>query len=139
MDPFFQQVERIIIDLQRQHGVANERYTEYVIEKLALVHSSVQEIHDVIEEALNRSPSDETFCHIAEMLRQLKEVIVSLEYIWQEYQSSIEERSTTQYSIAVEYTQQRGRPRFAITREQLEYLHSLSFTWDTIVSILGVS
>ena len=103
--PFFQQVESFIIDLQRQHGVANERYTEYAMEKLALVHSSVQEIHDVIEEALNRSPSDETFCHIAEMLRQLKEVIVSLQYIWQEYQSSIEERSATQYSVAVEYTQ----------------------------------
>jgi len=47
----FQQLECFIIDLQRQHGVANERYTEYAMEKLALVHSSVQEIHDVFEQA----------------------------------------------------------------------------------------
>ena len=57
---FFQQVERFIIDLQRQHGIANERYTEYAVEKLALVHSSVHEIHDVMEGALNRSQSEET-------------------------------------------------------------------------------
>ena len=58
---FFQQAERFIIDLQRQRGVANERYTEYAIEKLALIYSSVQEIHDVMEEALNRSLSEEIF------------------------------------------------------------------------------
>ena len=72
-------------------------------------------------------------------LRQLKEAIVLLQSIWHEYQNSIEERSATQYSVAVEHTQQKGRPRFSITREQLEYLHSLSFTWDTIASMLGVS
>ena len=57
MDPFFQQVERFIIDLQRQHGVANERYTQYR-KTIALVHLSVmykKYIHDIIEEALNRS------------------------------------------------------------------------------------
>ena len=37
---FFQQLERFIIDLQRHHGIASERYKEYAIEKLALVHSS---------------------------------------------------------------------------------------------------
>ena len=72
-------------------------------------------------------------------LSQLKEAIVLLQSIWREYQNSIEERSATQYSVAVEHTQQKGRPRFSITREQLEYLRSLSFTWDTIASMLGVS
>ena len=57
---FFQQLERFIIDLQRQHGIASERYTEYAIEKLAL-HSSIQEIHNVMERALNRLTSEETF------------------------------------------------------------------------------
>ena len=71
-------------------------------------------------------------------LRQLKEAIVLLQSIWHEYQNSIGEHSA-KYYVAVEHTQQKGRPRFSITREQLEYLCSLSFTWDTIASMLGVS
>ena len=136
---FFQQLERFIIDLQRQRGIASERYTEYAIEKLALVHSSIQEIHDVMERALNRLTSEETFFWpTMQRLRQLKEAIVLLQSIWHEYQNSIGEHSA-KYSVAVEHTQQKGRPRFSITREQLEYLHFLSFTWDTIASMLGVS
>lgn len=33
----------------------------------------------------------------------------------------------------------RGRPPFDISRDQLEYLSSLSFSWTQIASILGVS
>lgn len=33
----------------------------------------------------------------------------------------------------------RGRPRFDITREQLVYLASMSFTWMGIANLLGVS
>ena len=33
----------------------------------------------------------------------------------------------------------RGRPRFDVTKEQLEYLRSMSFTWTDIGNILGVS
>lgn len=32
-----------------------------------------------------------------------------------------------------------GRPRFNITREQLEYLASMSFSWSQIAGMLGVS
>jgi transcriptional regulator of acetoin/glycerol metabolism len=32
-----------------------------------------------------------------------------------------------------------GRPRFNISRDQLEYLSSMSFTWTQIASMLGVS
>ena len=33
----------------------------------------------------------------------------------------------------------RGRPKFQITQEQLEYLRSLSFSWNDISDMLGVS
>ena len=32
-----------------------------------------------------------------------------------------------------------GRPRFDISKEQLEYLSSLSFKWNEIAVLLGVS
>ena len=43
------------------------------------------------------------------------------------------------YRAAGIRTGRRGRPPFSITREQLEYLQSMSFTWSEIGSILGVS
>ena len=32
-----------------------------------------------------------------------------------------------------------GRPRYEISKEQLEYLSSLSFKWNEIAALLGVS
>ena len=32
-----------------------------------------------------------------------------------------------------------GRPRFHVLKEQLEYLHSLSFSWTSIAQMLGIS
>ncbi len=51
----------------------------------------------------------------------------------------------TAYHAPVEYSQcrneerRRGRPRFHVSREQLEYLAALSFSWTEIASVLGVS
>ena len=33
----------------------------------------------------------------------------------------------------------RGRPRFDISKEQLLYLYSFSFSWSDIAKVLGVS
>ena len=41
--------------------------------------------------------------------------------------------------IATVTVGRRGRPRFEIGREQLEYLSSLGFTWTNIANLLGVS
>ena len=43
------------------------------------------------------------------------------------------------YRVAISNGASRGRPRFIISKEQLEYLRSLSFTWTDISSLLGVS
>ena len=41
--------------------------------------------------------------------------------------------------VPVTPSSQSGRPRFHITREQLQYLQSMSFNWVQIATILGVS
>ena len=43
------------------------------------------------------------------------------------------------YRASVIRTQQRGRPRFAVTIDQLKYLRSLSFSWIRISRMLGIS
>ena len=43
------------------------------------------------------------------------------------------------YRVPVVHTGRQGRPRFYVTREQLGYLASLSFTWSERAVILWVS
>ena len=60
---------------------------------------------------------------------------------WQHYIDAQERISDSlRYSVSVSHSGSgRGRPRFTIVKNQLEYLHSLSFTWTKIASLLGVS
>ena len=43
------------------------------------------------------------------------------------------------YHVPVVHMGQHGRPRFEVTRGQVEYLAFLSFTWSEIATLLGVS
>ena len=75
---------------------------------------------------------------------QLEELVVCLQQIaveWQSLKDALDanELSPNAYRATAVPTGSRGRPRFQITQEQLEYLHSLSFSWSDISDILGVS
>ena len=48
-------------------------------------------------------------------------------------------RQHTRYQASSLVTGHSGRPRFDISKEQLEYLSSLSFSWTDIAHMLGVS
>ena len=66
--------------------------------------------------------------------------LLSLHTLWQQYHETVEAAlSHSMYSAPVLHTNGRGRPRFVITRGQLEYLRSLLFSWTQIASLLGVS
>ena len=43
------------------------------------------------------------------------------------------------YQARIAHTGRRGRPKFDIDKEQIEYLLSLSFNWTEIAALLGVS
>lgn len=43
------------------------------------------------------------------------------------------------YRVEVTKSIGRGRSHFLISRDQLEYLRSLSFTWTNIAALIGVS
>ena len=43
------------------------------------------------------------------------------------------------FEVLTRATQRPGRPRFNITKEQLEYLSSMSLSWSQISALLGVS
>ena len=61
---------------------------------------------------------------------------------WQDYVDSDHANQSSLYAYRCPQSRVpgvRGRPRFDITKDQLEYLASLSFSWTQIASILGVS
>ena len=61
---------------------------------------------------------------------------------WEEYQSILDSglhNEALAFCVPVVHTGRRGRPRFDVTKEQLEYISSLSSTWSEIVALLGVS
>lgn len=75
---------------------------------------------------------------------QLKELIVCLQQLAVEWQSlkdtlNANELSPSAYRVTAMPTGVQGRPRFQISQEQLEYLHSLSFSWSDVSDMLGVS
>jgi len=64
----------------------------------------------------------------------------SLQQKWVEYEGIIEATSHEfSYQAEIMERRRRGRPRFNIGQEQLEYLASLSFSWSEIASLFGVS
>ena len=76
---------------------------------------------------------------ITDELHQLNAILSSLLNLQQSYEESTASMEDAAYSTPLEQTAQRGRPRFRITRDQLDYLRSLSFSWTEIASLLGIS
>ncbi len=59
---------------------------------------------------------------------------------WIEYREILDSNSSrSRYQSSVIHDGRRGRLRFEIAKEQLEYLASISFTWKEIAALLGVS
>ena len=116
--------------LERQYGIANQPFAEYTVETVSL--QNVSRLCSVVDEgeysALARCLHD---------LHHLNIILASLLNVWELYEESTMEDSS--YSTPLELTSHRGRPRFRISGDQLEYLRSLSFTWTEISSLLGVS
>ena len=74
------------------------------------------------------------------MVSKLLDCIRSLQRSWMEYREVIDATAISSRAYQAETLQQgRGRPRFQIEKDQLEYLSSLSFNWCEIAALLGVS
>ena len=78
----------------------------------------VQEIHDALNE-------------LVDILRRILSK-------WREYQDILDSGvnlTDTAYHVPVVLSGRPGRPSFDVSREQLEYLSSLQFTWSEIVAL----
>ena len=132
---YFDHVIQLLQESLRQYGIASQNLTQHFIERLEYAVQTCRDLRYLVEETdIFRSHSDS--------LSELSDCLRSILTEWKEYQdcqdSSVDSYANA-YRVSIRRSGSRGRPRFDITKEQLEYLFSLSFTTCDVAALLGVS
>lgn len=134
---FFDDLSRLIEQAEQQYGLANRNLTEYITDRLeyAIIVCS-----DLCDHMRGVSGLDDYYASTQELIESLKVIYRK----WEEYEgvldSFLTERPSVAYQTPVSTLRTGpGRPRFDISKEQLEYLSSLSFKWNEIAVLLGIS
>ena len=132
---YFDTIIQLLEEADRQYGVANQQYTQYVLERFDFcVHTCT-----VLR---SQMPSGGGLQAYQQALDELLACFNVIRQKWQEYQDILDSGSShcqLAYQVNTVHTGRRGRPRFDITKDQIEYLASLSFTWSEIAALIGVS
>ena len=141
---FFDQITQFLEELEHQSGNANERYTQYALERLEVCIKNVRDLQNHLAHSYEDEHDEEVCAIIEQYTTQLAELLHCVEVLydmWSEYSDELLTPRASQltYRTETEYTGCRGRPRLCITQSQLEYMTSLAFTWSEIANILGVS
>jgi hypothetical protein len=132
---YFCEIVHLLEAADRQYGIANQSYAQYVLERLEICLQTCRTVRGQI------TPSGGTG-RLQWYLEAFDELISCLQLIrrkWEEYQNILDSGSPNEalaYCVPVVHTGRRGRPRFDVTKEQLEYLASL---WSDIAALFGVS
>ena len=138
LSAFFGEVSRLIDEANRQYGLANGSYTEYVIERLEFVVNVCSDLSSHMRAVAEL----EDYCKSCEELMSTIRVICSK---WEEYQGVLDANLTVrpsysyQSQVSTRLQVGPGRPPFEISREQLLYLSSMGFKWSEIAVLIGVS
>ena len=142
---FCSELESFIVYAGRQEVHPNETVAYTIVERMENV---LQSLRGVLEYILDYNPvSDEEVTSIREFECAVEELTVACQRVsswWQDYIDT--EQASDPLSLSHRYSSPvihisgaQGRPRFDISKDQLEYLSSLSFSWTDIAAILGVS
>ena len=125
---FFDEISYLVGEAERQYGLANRGYTEYITE---IWEYTITTCSDVCNHLQGVSG-------LEDYRRTVKGLVCTLSGIlrkWQEYESVIEMstelRPSTVHQLATVFAGP-GRPMFHISKEQLQYLSSLTFLWTVV-------
>ena len=136
----FEELGRFLVELERQYGYSNHAYAEFALSRLELsIQASV-----TLQETI-RDRSRNGLGELEETVQTLSELVESLRRIrskWVEYQDILDSGvmlTESAYRAPIVYSGRQGRPFFSVSKEQLEYLSSLNFTWSEIAALLGIS
>lgn len=130
---FFHEIVTLADSSERQLGIANLNYSDYVLERLEMCIGTCSNMLEIINTSTELQDYSSSLIELIQCLQRSYRR-------WNEYKAFLE--GPSQHYLPVLSTQPvggRGRPRFEVNRPQLEYLASLSFKWTEIASILGIS
>jgi len=132
---YFGLIVQLLEEAERHYGIANLQCARHIVEHFEVAIQTCSNLKNVID-----------YHHIFQAYSEsLTELLVCLRSIlgkWVHYQEQVETNDNfTEYAhqVSTSHSGDRGRPRFNISKEQLEYLFSLSFTTLEVASLLGVS
>ena len=148
-ETYFQELSDFITSLDGDRiSFANERFTDYVVDRLSTCVSTLSRLIYHLQSSSNSIELDEDDVEVVEyyqlLLHQLLDTIRRIESEWQRHFDHLQAVSGTRRESAFQLSSTRtfnrpGRPKFNVTKEQLEYLSSMSFSWTQIAQLLGVS
>jgi len=141
-ESLFEQLTSVLRAAERQLGVCNKQYAQYVLERFERCTQTVAYLQSHMEDSVSSlSPENRRVAVIYIALTD--DLLTCLRLLGaksQHYLDCLEAIvSSTTYRVDVAVPSRRGRPRFLVTQDQLEHLRSLSFTWTDVCSLLGVS
>lgn len=140
-DSYFNEMDSLLVTAERQYGVASASFTDYTIERFELAIQSTGNIIGCLENVTRMISSEQSIYQgykqdLDQLLSQLRFLLDQ----WKNYKMLLDSNSNDcAYQTPLLYSGRRGRPKFDIEKEQLEYLVSLSFSWNEIASLLCVS
>ena len=159
MEAFWENWERFFGELSSFLGTAkraeypSKDYCEYVVQRLELWIVSVSHLLHHIQSAQDQEviagqgpvgsgdgQSDILFhvcTHMMELIENLRAVLSRWNNYLEHY-DVLDHSQSYRSPVEAEHVTA-GRPRYVITKEQLEYLRSMSFSWVKISELLGVS
>ena len=134
-ETFFEQLGHFFDSTVRNLSSTSESYAAYVVERFEVCIITL----NAIKLHLYHS-TDVTLQRYRDQVDEILSICRSLSVTWERNLDRIS-NSTNETNTAHPplLRSSRGRPRFDITREQLLYLASMSFTWTDIAIMLGVS
>lgn len=139
---FFEEMSAFVRDADRRAADANFSYCEYVLDRLDVCIESLSSLVLLLRSRPLSVTSEDTF--VAEEYSGLLSVL--LRYLrglyeqWDTYQNRASTSSASfAFSAPLFHSSLRGRPKFVISKEQIQYLRSMSFSWVHIAKLLGVS
>ena len=138
---FFEEMLTFLRSADRESGSANFAFCEYVVERLRIAVVSCSTLIDQIRSVANGLEEEEDTLQYYQ--EELSTIVNNLRGISREWSLRMdqydEERESTSYRPHLLDAPTGGRPKFDISKEQLEYLRSMNFSWTQIAELMGVS
>lgn len=144
-ESYFLALEGTIVSLERNAVHGTSEYYQYAVERLGTFVVSLTRLLNCMNDfdiSTTHFTNDDiqVILQYRQLFSRLREYLRSIVTSVQQQISRIEAGSqNSSYSVSIQYSALRGRPRFNIELSQLEYLASMNFNWSQIARMLGVS